>query len=132
MPDTIRIDGLDELRALLGDTVTLEKLEPAMHQVVAYLWRQMAAYPQQRAGTTYRRTGTLGRRWITRVKNKYSKLEGQVGNNTSYGPWVQSDRFQADTHRGIWQTDRQVLEDSERLIQEIFEERIASLLAGDE
>lgn len=70
----------------------------------------MKVYPSQRSGSTYRRTGTLGRRWTTRRISAPGMAGREVGNNTEYAPFVQSSELQAYMHRGVWQTDEEVIE----------------------
>ncbi len=69
----------------------------------------MKVYPPPPSGSTYRRTGTLGRRWTTRPFRTTTEVGREIGNNTEYAPMVQSDELQATVHRGRWQTDAQVL-----------------------
>lgn len=70
------------------------------------------------------RTGTLGRRWLTDIDQTVNGLIGKIGNNTEYGPWVQSDQFQVAFHRGRWTTDAQALEANLENILRIFERGI--------
>lgn len=106
----ITISGLDRVGARLDSLHLDEVLRNPMHRAVLRIQADMQKYPPQRAGARYRRTGTLGRRWTTRVVSEARRVEGTVGNNTSYGPFVQSSRFQARIHRSIWQTDAQVVD----------------------
>ncbi len=69
----------------------------------------MKVYPPAPPASTYVRTGTLGRRWTTKPIREAGAVGREVGNNTDYGPFVQSDELQATVHRGRWQTDAQVL-----------------------
>jgi len=69
----------------------------------------MKVYPVPPSGSTYRRTGTLGRRWTTRPIRTTTEVGREIGNNTEYAPLVQGDELQATVHRGRWQTDAQVL-----------------------
>jgi hypothetical protein len=69
----------------------------------------MKVYPAPPSGSTYRRTGTLGRRWTTRPIRTTTEVGREIGNNTEYAPLVQGDELQATVHRGRWQTDAQVL-----------------------
>lgn len=69
----------------------------------------MKVYPTARSESRYRRTGTLGRRWTTRRISAPGMVGREVGNNTEYAPWVQSSELQAYMHRGVWQTDEDVI-----------------------
>lgn len=119
---TIKVYGVEQFIARISRPMASRTLRPAMQASVGILQRDIAKYPRQRAGATYRRTGTLGRRWTTEVAK--SGLWGKVGNNTSYGPFVQSSQFQATMHRGRWQTDEQVLQRNTGRIEKIFSKAI--------
>jgi hypothetical protein len=107
----IEIKGLD---ALYRKLQTIEKiqdvLEPPMQRAVLRVQAKMAKYPPARPKSSYVRTGTLGRRWTTKAERTAAGVIGKVGNNTIYGPLVQSKQFQAKVHQGRWtNTDEQVL-----------------------
>jgi hypothetical protein len=124
----IEIRGLAELQEKLGRIATSSFLVSPMQGAVTLLQDEMKRYPPQPARSTYRRTGTLGRRWTTKVTQTGGELQGRVGNNTEYGPWVQSEQFQARTHRGRWQTDERVLRDNEGRITEMFQKAVEAML----
>ena len=108
-----RIEGIDEFNRRYTPLQRSDLLYPPMVRGVERLKSYMARYPRQRnANSTYRRTGTLGRRWTTRITRTQQGLTGKVGNNTVYAPVVQSSRFQARIHRGWWQTDRDAVRDN--------------------
>jgi hypothetical protein len=122
---TIEIQGIDALiRKLDSMEQVNDVLNPPMQRAVLRLQRDMADYPPARPGSSYRRTGTLGRRWTTEITRNGNGLIGKTGNNTSYGPWVQSKQFQARVHRGRWQTDEDVLERNRRRITDDFDATI--------
>lgn len=116
----IYIDGLDELNHKLGEAATTHILRRPMNQSVIHLEGQMKVYPPQRSGSSYRRTGTLGRRWTHSISESPNEIRGTVGNNTAYGPFVQSRQFQVRVHQGRWQTDEQVIEDEQLTIEDFF------------
>lgn len=128
MATTIEITGITEAIETLGMAETVTALRPPMQRAVHRVQAAMARYPAQRAGSAYRRTGTLGRRWTTRVSENSNGIEGKVGNNTIYGPFVQSEMFQAAVHRGRWQTDADVLERETAAIVADFERAIEAAL----
>lgn len=130
MAITIRITGIDDVINRLDHAAGNEALRRAMERSVERLRNRMADYPPQRSGSSYRRTGTLGRRWTTRVEALSAGVRGRVGNNTSYGPFVQSQAFQASVHRGRWQTDQQVLERELETIEGYFREEVQRSLDG--
>lgn len=121
---SIVIEGIDRLMAKLGSAAANDVLRPPMQRAVYRLQAGMAVYPQQRAGSRYIRTGTLGRRWTTKVEQSDNGLTGKIGNNTSYGPFVQSQMFQAAVHKGRWQTDEMVLKREQDAIVSDFERAI--------
>jgi hypothetical protein len=126
----ITITGIDDALKRLDHASGNEALRRAMERSVERLRNRMADYPPQRTGSSYRRTGTLGRRWTTRVEALATGARGRVGNNTRYGPFVQSSAFQATVHRGRWQTDRQVLEEETGTIEGYFREEVQRSLDG--
>ena len=128
MPVSIEIAGIDEAVQELGMAETINVLRAPMQRAVHRLQAAMASYPPQRPGSSYRRTGTLGRRWTTRISESGQGITGTVGNNTAYGPFVQSEMFQASVHRGRWQTDQQILEQQQAAIVADFERVIEDAL----
>lgn len=130
MAITITITGIDDVIRRLDQAAGNEALRRAMARSVERLRNRMADYPPQRTGSSYRRTGTLGRRWTTRIEALSTGVRGRVGNNTRYGPFVQSHAFQATVHRGRWQTDQQVLERELETIEGYFREEVQRSLDG--
>lgn len=125
---SIEIKGVDELIRKLGKVEGVKVLEAPMKRSVYRLQRDMADYPPQRPAGSYIRTGTLGRRWTVKVSRRTNGMEGRVGNNTRYAPFVQSHRFQARIHRGTWQTDVQVVDKNRAAIVADFEREIRNAL----
>ena len=99
--DTSRVDVA--LAAVSGTGWMRGPMEGSLALIIG----GMAAYPPQPSRSTYRRTGTLGRRWTSQVHQSSDGLSGEAGNNTSYGPYVQDSERQA-AHMVHWQTDDQV------------------------
>lgn len=143
----IAITGLDRVIAKLGRVATLDILEAPMERSLLKIEEKMKTYPppptsgQWAANTTPRqkraffallragrikgtRSGTLGRRWTHAITKTNDGMEGRVGNNVPYGPWVQSQRFQARFHQGRWPTDEQVMQELRPGIVRDFEETI--------
>jgi len=123
----ITIQGLEPLIRRVGMARTIQILRPPMTRSVARIVERMGDYPPQPAGTTYRRTGTLGRRWTMEVTEDADGITAEAGNNTTYGPFVQSEQFQA-AWMGHWQTDRDVIEELEPVILADFEQVIGEAL----
>lgn len=129
MADGIELEGLEEALKQLGTAGTLDALEAPMHRTMFRLQRAMAVYPPPPSGSRYRRSGSLGRRWTTQVYRFNGDLVGKVGNNTLYGPYVQSEQFQAHwmTH---WQTDQEVINREKSTIINDFERAINDAVGG--
>jgi len=92
-----------------GDEETIRKLTAIEPQRVAAeplrkaaLAARLAVYPSPPSGSTYRRTGTLGRAWT----QQGAGLRYVVGNNVRYATYVQGPD-QAQVHRGRWLTAEQ-------------------------
>jgi hypothetical protein len=125
---TITITGVDRLFAKLGRIQGTRILLPPMERAVIRLQRYMAKYPAPPPKSRYRRTGTLGRRWTTRVESTGDGVQGKVGNNTEYAPRVQSRKFQAKPFKGRWQTDADAIRDNRAAIVKDFNASIKEAL----
>lgn len=126
----ITITGIDELIGRIGVVGAVEVMRRPVTESVIHLEGKMKEYPPQRAGSSYRRTGTLGRRWTHEVTDSNDGITGHVGNNTVYGPYVQSQQLQARVHMEMWQTDMQVIEDEQDMIVGFFERAVEDALDG--
>lgn len=126
----IQLTGVDALMDKLGVAEGVEILRRSMERSMLLLMADMAKYPRQRSGSKYRRTGTLGRRWTKSVRSEYGGLTGIVGNNTPYGPYVQSAERQAWMHQGVWQTDEAVAHRRQSEIVGDFDRSIQEALRG--
>lgn len=127
----IEIKGLDALYRKLDAAKATDTLEAPMQRSVLRLQAYMQDYPPQPSGSRYIRTGTLGRRWTHKIERSGSGLTGKVGNNTTYGPWVQSQQFQTRFHqRTGWRTDEQAVKDNEEAIVADFQAAIDKALAS--
>jgi hypothetical protein len=125
---TISIRGVDRLMVKLGRVQGTRILLPPTQRAVFRLQRYMATYPPAPARSKYKRTGTLGRRWTTKVESTGDGVIGKVGNNTEYGPLVQSKKFQADVHKNRWQTDADAIRDNRKDIVQDFNTSIKAAL----
>jgi hypothetical protein len=77
----------------------------------------MKPYPAPPPNSTYvrgapPRSEKLGSRWTSRSISGPGWVGREVGNNASYGPWVQSRELQARVHQGRWQTDEDVIREA--------------------
>jgi len=128
---SIDIDGLDKIFAKLDRVAAFDKLEAPMQRGVYRLQAYMQDYPAAPPLSRYIRTGTLGRRWTTKIERKNDGLVGKVGNNVPYGPYVQSDRFQTRFHRRTgWRTDSRAVSELEQAIRADFQQAIDLVVRG--
>lgn len=152
---SIEIRGLDRLIRKLGKVAATEVMVKPMGRSVLRLQRRMQEYPPQlapvqgpasrpvrfstsagrqvefiaRRRKPYRRTGTYGRRWTFRITASSGGLQGRVGNNTRYAPYVGSEQQQAAFHRGRWNTDERVIRQEAPGILADFQREIDRALA---
>jgi hypothetical protein len=128
---SITITGMEQLYAKLGRVASHDKLEAPMKRGVYRLQAYMQDYPPAPAHSSYVRTGTLGRRWTTNIDRNSDGLVGRVGNNVSYGPWVQSAQFQARFHaRTGWRTDERAVEENRAEIVADFQQAVNEAIRG--
>lgn len=96
----------DEVTRILVALASPEFLRPAHDRAGARIVAFMKPYPPPPPNSSYRRTQTLGRRWIVApTERTLFGMRTIIGNNTVYGPYVQSEGRQAQVHQGRWQTD---------------------------
>ena len=86
----ITVNGVEQIVTKFGRLQGVRFLRPPMQRAVIRLQSFMAKYPPKPPKSKYRRTGTLGRRWATKIDESAGGLVGKVGNNTEYAPLVQS------------------------------------------
>jgi hypothetical protein len=135
MSASIQIKGVDELIAKLGKVVGVDVLVAPMQRAVRRLQYDMKEYPPQPPRSSYRRTGTLGRKWTVRVTRLANGLRGKVRNKTWYAPLVQHDRRFARPHQTLqhqstgWITDAQAMDRNEKAIAADFEATIQRAMA---
>lgn len=143
----VQVRGLNEVIALLERIGGPGALRRPMTKAVAHLHREIAQYPpstqanspangyswyergfgtRSRTGRAWPTSETLGRRWTHEVSGDGRR--GVVGNNASYGPFVQSAEQQAAFHaaRG-WLTDEQVADKEAGKVVGFFEDEIRDL-----
>ncbi len=134
----IEIRGLDKAIRKLGLVVTADKLEAPMQRSLYRLQATMQDYPPAPRGSRYIRgygfpgrqtSEKLGQRWKVRIDPVANGLVGKVGNNASYGPWVQSERFQTRWHRRTgWMTDERAVNENRQAIVADFAREISRAL----
>lgn len=132
----IRIKGLDALRSKWSSAASIIQpaLKSGMHEAVLYVHSQVPPYPAPPIGSTYIRTGQLGRSITERVEELSQGVAGYIGTNTIYAPWVISSEAvggrgpQARVHQGRWWTLQGVVERSAANVQKIFERVVDDIL----
>jgi hypothetical protein len=128
---SITIRGLENLYKKLGAAAATKILEPPMNRAVLRIQRDMQAYPPSPPNSSYRRTGTYGRRWTVKVSRSGNGLSGTIGNNTRYGPLVGSRMFQTSAHRRTgWETDARAVATNEGAIVADFQSAVDRALAS--
>ena len=133
----ITIDGMAELQKKMTEMtrefsgMQSRDMHSAMKRSLYILIFAMAKYPPypSDAKTKSRRVGTLGRKWTDDVDITQGGMHGKIGNNTEYGPWVQSSQFQTRRHaRTGWITDQQALDRNENAIRREFETAVRRMM----
>ena len=144
----VKVRGVDEVIRKLNKVGGPGAFRRPMTKAVAHLHDRIAKYPPattanspangyswyERGFGTRTRTGrawptseTLGRRWTHEVSSDGKR--GEVGNNASYGPNVQSAERQAAFHaRRGWVTDEQVAEKEADKVVGFFDDEYRDLL----
>lgn len=114
-------ETIRKLTAIEPQRVAAEPLRKAALALAA----RLAVYPSPPSGSTYRRTGTLGRGWAT----QHNYLRHVIGNNVLYATYVQGPE-QAWMHRGRWRTADEVAQGSVEQIARDIAEGVARVLGG--
>ena len=107
---TITIKGLDRLTKKLDRLDKGDYLRPVVTAGANLLRNEMRRYPPPPPGSTYRRTGTLGKSWTQKVTGGRGGWLAVIGSFLNYAPYVQDAGRQAAVHRGRWQTIQSVAE----------------------
>jgi hypothetical protein len=127
----LEIRGMDQLVAKLGRVKAIQTYEPPMQRAVLRVQRPLQEYPPAPAHSTYVRSGSYGKRWLTKVDTYSNGLVGRIGNNIGYGPFVGSSIFQTAQHRATgWTTDAKAVQDNEAAILADFQQAADRALAG--
>lgn len=96
-----------------------DSLRTGMKKGVLYVQSQVPGYPAPPAGSTYTRTGTLGRSVtsmqgqapgaLSRVESVGAHSIGYIGTNIVYAPYVIDENEVAFMHKGRWWTLQNVV-----------------------
>lgn len=104
------------------------EMQRATIQALLSMIGPFSDYPER--PSSYRRTGTLGRAWVAAVPSFTAStggFEGSLGNNTEYGPFVQSATQQAAIHAPFWNTDEAIIEAQEGQIVQFYVQAVERL-----
>lgn len=127
-------DRLEKMRAQYPDGI-----RRTMAEAIYYVHSTVPPYPSKPEGSTYRRTGTLGRSINTEVRSVGTEMIAAIGTNVVYAPWVISSEPvagppaagpQARVHVGRWWTLQKVVENARGKVDEIISRFIARLTGG--
>jgi len=113
---SLHLENEEQYQRLLRDfDRTLDRyLRKAGKQSAYVIQAKAQRYPPPPPDSSYRRTGTLGRRWaVTGPTATVSEVKTIVENPTSYGPFVMGETEQAAVHRGRWPTTQRLIEEAE-------------------
>jgi len=119
------IRGAEEVIARLDTAALGLAVDRSLREASLRMVGELARYPSPPSGSTYRRTGTLGREWAT--TNTF--LRHIIGNNVRYATYVQGPE-QAWMHRGRWRTADEVAQASVPAIAVDIAEVVARQLGG--
>lgn len=134
---TVEIQGLQPLIDALEHwpEVVRPILEETASAALLSLIPDLADYPAPPAGSTYARTGDLGRMW-TAARPEFapeaSGFEASIGNKRPGAQFVQGER-QAKVHQGRWKTVEDVVRAHQAEIEAYFEralQRAADRIGG--
>jgi hypothetical protein len=140
MPLKIAVYGEERISGKFGAIARkFGFLEDATMQAVLYVHSKMPPYPPQKAGSTYRRTGTLGRTItslmghapdaLSRVENKFGQVRGIVGTKLSYAPWVIDQNRQTKSHKqNGWYTLQGVVRSLRAGIKSTYKNALSTFL----
>jgi hypothetical protein len=149
MTDGIRLEGMEEILSKLDNLEDLQKVRPAMMAGALHIKGKIAKYPAKtkanspsnptgrwyergfgtrtKTGRAYPTSETLGKKWT--VANRDKGFTKVIGNNVSYGPFVQSAEKQAKFHeRRGWKTDEQVIDEEQDTVLDFVKDRVDRIL----
>jgi len=141
---TIKIEGIEKITRRFSKLAAFQQWASApMEQTTALIQDKIAKYPRKspgafsrlatpgqrraywakvrsgeinhREGMGYQRSGTLGRKWTSKITKTADGVRGEVGNNAAHAQFVQSQQRQQPFHTASgWTTETQAIEATER------------------
>ena len=145
--DRIVIEGLPELIKKIDNLQDMKRVNTAMRAAALHVKGKIAQYPPEseanrpkERGTWYERgygtrwpgggrktSQTLGRKWTIASRDK--GLTQIVGNNVTYGPYVQDEDMQAWFHkRRGWKTTQTVAEEEADTVVKFVKSEIDKII----
>ena len=133
----IEVIGLSKLNAKLGriqNNVT-PGLIKTTKKATLLVHSNLPGYPPPPAGSTYRRTGLLGRTITTDVKSLGNEVVGVIGTITKYAPWVISKKRvgnrgpQSRAHKVRWWTLQEEVARHRKAIVGMYRKFIRGLIS---
>lgn len=122
MTERVRVIGAEKVIKKLNSFGDPAATRRAMDKSLQHIQRRIAKYPPKPPSSRYRRTGTLGRRWTTKIEKNGSR--GIVGNNTSYAPDVQGPEQKVIFKKIGWKTIGTVGREESDAVIGYFEDEI--------
>jgi len=148
LAEGIRIEGLPPLQKILKEVGSLRPVKRGLGKGAVHLKGKIAKYPTQLSpvnpkwrydrgigsvyvptGRVYRTSETHGRKWTVRAGA--GGLEWTIGNNTSYGPFLQDKDDQTRRHKVAgWQTTEDVIDQEVHTVNRKVKEEVDRALEG--
>lgn len=100
----IKLVGLDEVLKRLDEKKIKAAAKDGMTKGMLYVHENVPPYPPPPPASSYVRTGSLGRSINTRTLTSGGDIQGIIGSNIEYAPFVIGHEDQAPVHRGRWWT----------------------------
>ena len=143
MPAEVRIEGLEPLRRRFAQfpRVYRREVRATLNASLGVLWENVPEYPPQPQGSTYNRTGMLGRSLgsgmgggrsgrqpdIYQVRRQGPNMDaGEFGTRLEYAPFVIGDQSQ-QPQNSHWWTITDIAKNSQQKILKLFREMAQDL-----
>lgn len=128
MADRITVKGAEKVIKKLNSFNDPAAMRRAMDKSLQHIQRRIAKYPPKPGHSTYRRTGTLGRLWTTKIENQGKR--GIVGNMTPYATYVQGPRRRYFHKAAGWKSIQEVGTEEANAVIGYFEDEIRKKVNG--
>lgn len=123
---------IEKIVAQLSPDAFMRATLRGMQRGVNRIWERIPPYPDPPAGSTYRRTGNLGRANYAKAAIEGDDVIGRVGNNMRYAPYViGDDQTQAKVHQGRWYQLPVVVKDNLDEVRDAIEAEWQSAMNGN-